>query len=166
MKKFVILLTTLFIIPFALQSEETVASHEEDVNQSYVYYSIGGGLPSLVTVDFGKRIQHHHHGFEAGIGVGYSLILGDGKFFANYLYFSNPNQDYQTYVGLGGKSGFLFLDGCGLSLFYLTPQFLFGKEYRRGRFIQATIGVSYFPLAGRHGIYLAPSLNVSWGTKF
>lgn len=163
MKRFVILFTTLFIIPFALQSEESIPSRGEDFNQSYVYYSIGGGFPTFVTIDLGKRIQHHHHGFEAGIGIGSPLLGLDGKIFANYLYFSNPNQDYQTYIGLGGKSGYVF--GFGSGLFYLRPQFLFGKEYRRGRFIQATIGVSYFPLGGCYGISVLPSLNISWGIK-
>ncbi len=62
---------------------------------------------------------------------------------------------------LRGKLGYVF--GLGESLFYLRPQFLFGKEYHRGRFIQAAIGVSYFPLGskGRHGLYVLPSLNVS-----
>jgi len=80
MKRFVILFTMLLIIPFALQSEESIPSRGEDFNQSYVYYSIGGGFPTFVTIDLGKRIQHHHHGFEAGIGIGSPLFGLDGKF--------------------------------------------------------------------------------------
>jgi len=167
MNKLKFLLVALFICALPLQAEES-ETPEQKVDQSYGYYSIGAGFPSIFTLNVGKKVQHHHHGFEGGIGVTPLIIAIEGHIYANYLYFPYPNLDSQIYVGLGGQAGYGVetIDWRG-NIGYFKPQFLLGKEYLTGRsekrFIQAAIGGGYLTTRGSH---FFPSLIVSYGIKF
>ncbi len=167
MNKLKFLLAALFICALPLQAEEDKAP-EQKVDQSYRYYSIGAGFPSIFTLNVGRRVQHQHHAFESGIGITPLIIAIEGHIYANYLYFPNPNPDSQFYVGLGGQAGYGvetidWRRGIG----YFKPQFLLGKEYLTGRsekrFIQAAIGGGYFTTRGS---LFYPNLIVSYGIKF
>jgi hypothetical protein len=64
------------------------------------YYSFGLGLPSLVYVNVGKRVQNHHNGFDAGIG-GFPVFLA--HVYLNYLFYPYPSLKKEYYIGSGIK---------------------------------------------------------------
>jgi hypothetical protein len=75
------------------------------------------------------------------------LILSDISGTASYLYYFRPNQKSQIFFGTGIGLNEIF-SSFEHSLFFVSPEFTFGKEYlnknENQRIIQAQIGlVSY-----------------------
>lgn len=144
----------------ALASEEP----SPEVKNSYTYWSIGAGIPTVLSTKFGHREQRGKNGFEYGVGVTPLIFIIEGHIFASYLYFPNPNLQSQYYVGLGLRAGG-FIKSHAFA--YIAPGVMLGKDYltkqQSKRFVQ--VAISPGGLSTKGFISLS-SISLAWGYSF
>ena len=115
MKKIVFIVAFLILGSNFLHGEESVEPTQE-VHEQFNYFSVGGGFPLLLNLEFGSRVQHNHHGFEGGIGVGSIIALNDVHLFGSYLFYPTPNPQDQLYFGLSVQPGYAFIESGHLKI--------------------------------------------------
>lgn len=175
MKKILILMIVPFFSLIHLHGDEFVSQLTEphleepkEVNDKYGYFTYGFGLPGIFGLNLGMRNQHHHHGYEFGIGAVPLVVVYEFHTFASYLYYPKPALDSQFYLGLGLRAGYANLTeqklkrGAG----YIAPGMIFGKSY------QADSGTRFFQVAfspaayAKNKVRFTPSINISYGYCF
>ena len=139
---------------------------EQQVENSYNYWSIGAGIPTILSLKFGHRQQAGHHGFEYGVGITPLIYLTEGHVFGSYLYYPKPSLQSQFYYGLGLRAGgFMELNRAKFA--YIAPGLIFGKEYLSSansrRFIQVAWGMGGLTTSGPMRL---SSISLAWGYTF
>ena len=139
---------------------------EEQVTNTYNYAGFGAGLPTFLSLKIGHREQVGHHGFEYGVGMTPLIVVTEFHGFASYLYYTKPNLDSQTYLGVGLKAGGFMKKHHG-KFGYVAPGFLIGKEFVTNtgsrRFMQVAVGVG---AQTKKGFKNFSSISFSYGFAF
>lgn len=163
-----------FVLPLLVSSTVLCAANkkkaQEEVINSTNYFSIGvGPLPVLLpNFGLGHRYQNNHHGFDVSLSGTTIVIFSQVKASALYDYYFKPNLNSQFYMGAGLGMGGIFgnRDVCHEKCFFVSPEFVFGKQYKNEakdtRFIQAEVS---WPTIGRGTLWM-PLVVFSYGMCF
>ena len=161
----------IVLILFLCASVSLFADEQPEVtrvDQSYGYYAFGVGFPLIFSIDVGKRVQHNHVGWEAGIGVVPFIIINEVHVYFSNLYYPRPNLKSQYYLGISAEFGHIF------DVFYnpgsaplFTPKLLLGKEFttkkNKKRFIQINLGAAHLT---RVGVRIFPDISLKYAIEF
>jgi hypothetical protein len=144
----------------------------EDIEDSTFYADVGTLLLINPTGGVGYRLQHNHHGLDiaARLSLGFTL---QAKLSGMYVYYCNPQDSSQYYVGVGGAGLYLRalrLFGGSKSSFGLCSELLFGKEFHtdsfQRRFLQIQIGFpTYYFNTSIDGAFI-PMPTITYGFMF
>lgn len=161
----IFLLTTFGLSAGELSKDQTSASIDEpSVRNSFGHLDIGLGpfplpLPSFAA---GYRNQWNHHGLDVYLSALTVYWATQVKGNAIYNYYFNPKLAAQFYVGGGVGVSTIFLSKTSFKkpVLCISPEFIFGKEYRSEtggqRFFQMQVSV---PTIGTHYLNKKSSIN-------
>ena len=170
MKKLIVILTLSVLTMTCLHSEdEPQETPVSEIKDRYGYYSYGFGLPALLNLNIGSRMQKGHNGFEAGIGVTPLVFIYDYHAFVSYLYYPKPSKTAESYIGLGLRGG--YVNGLGnkwkRGKGYMAPGIIVGKNFIHNNKDKRFIQVAVSPVAFANGEFrFAQSINISYGFCF
>lgn len=155
------------ILGLLITASGTTFCNEEpstEVKNSFPYWGVGVGIPTLASVKFGNRMQTNHHGFDYGIGLTPLIIVTEGHIFGSYIFYPKPNLDSQMYVGVGLRMGGFFNSRHKFG--YIAPGVMIGKEfvtYSGRRFLQVAFGPVSLTTEGCKSM---SSVSVAFGYGF
>lgn len=133
MKKFIAICFGFLGFAKTLFASDSLEEAKEILNQ-YGYVNLGlGPLPFPVpTLGGGYRRQRNQHGLDLNASAVIVAPERVGvKWAGRYLHYFSPNLDRQFYLGAGPSISSIFVyGGARWSGLGVSPEFLFGREYR------------------------------------
>jgi hypothetical protein len=170
-------LNTTMFADSGVEERETLKDSATDIQNSFGYFDIGLGPAPIPLPIFGigYRSQINHHG--VGFSLNTSTIVAVTQVKGNvlYHYYFKPNLKSQFYAGGGLGVGSLF-GRKERTVFSLSPEFVFGKEYQTEtndrRFFQLQISWPTFGIDPRHNrefrhsTFYFPLVVFSYGIGF
>lgn len=166
MKKLILLFIAAITVGSGFCDE---ATPDPIVNDQYGYFSHGASFPCIYSLNFARRVQHNHDGYEIGIGGSPVLFAYEAHAFLNYLYFPKPNLDSEFYFGIGAQGGYASFttNKFGKGVGFLAPNLVFGKSFYKAendrRFVQLNVAPGFYAQEKWRRV---PSLSVSYGYCF
>jgi len=170
--KFVCIFLSLFATAFAEELTSSLPTNEP-IKQQFGYVSAGlGPMPiPLPVFAGGYRSQLGNQGLDVSLQVSTVVTATQVKTNVLYLRYPKPSLSSEFYVGAGIAPGCLF--GSDIALFTLSPEFVFGKQYRNEsndlRFFQLQASFPTFSIAGakpHNPVFLFPLITISYGIGF
>jgi len=169
-------LACIFLIalsPAVAQEPAVQMEANHQIKQQFGYVSAGvGPLPvPLPVFAAGYRYQIGHHGADLSFQVSTIAVITQIKANCLYHHYFKPNLASEFYVG--GGVGPSWIVGSGKALFLISPEFVFGKQYRNEtgdlRFFQLQASFPTFSFGNNnshHQTFKFPLIVISYGIGF
>ena len=147
-------------------SNQTSSTNYIETDSSYL--SFGVGLPSLLSINIGKRHQYNYQGIDVGIG-GFPFFKKGflTHVYLNYLVYPRPFLKSQLYLGAGIKYVFLKNFQPPSYLDFIPIYFILGKEWISKtslmKFFQVDVGGVYIR---KNGLKMFLNFQLAYGVGF